>query len=533
MNYASGSLAAPAATGNQDITTLGFQPKFIRLTCVKQTTEADGAPAALSKGMTDFTTHCCVAVIADDAATPTNTYTKPSGNVLEVLLNGGGTVESTVDTASALSNGFRLHWSVVSANAWQIYWEAWGGSDITVKVGTWAPSGTGLKSLSGLGLGGRPDMLMFLASQSAAGANGTIGVGACSGVGQEYATCFDWADNRTSSPTTRYWHKPVSILLELAGTAELDAICSSLDPDGFTMNFSTNAAVGNVLYYAAIRGGRWKVGYDTAPAATGTKQTSGIGFQPVCVRYFGSANVANSGIVTGQNRYFEGKSIGVNTSKNVSCSVKSGATPSQTKASMANKAIRALNADGTTVLNSDMSAWDSDSFTLNYTNTQSGYEFGYFAFATVGNQVLVADRAVNVGLWTNDGGSADPLLMAGSISDLTSDSTYVTGPASPTSVSKVRFKLQNANAPGNLTFGNFTMKVRYKKDVTPGTDRIDMNVRLYQGGGSTFGGGTLIASRAYPNVGAVTEDDYNLSAGEISAITDWTDLYVEFDEIKV
>jgi len=56
-----------------------------------------------------------------------------------------------------------------------------------------------------------------------------------------------------------------------------------------------------------------------------------------------------------------------------------------------------------------------------------------------------------------------------------------------------------------------------------------MTVKLYQGGGNSIGGGTLIATFTRNNVSTtVTEYTETLSSGEANSITDYTDLYLEF-----
>jgi hypothetical protein len=68
---------------------------------------------------------------------------------------------------------------------------------------------------------------------------------------------------------------------------------------------------------------------------------------------------------------------------------------------------------------------------------------------------------------------------------------------------------------------------RTGKDSTGGAT-INMTVKLYQGGGNTVGGGTLIASFSRNAVDALTTYEETLSGGQADTITDYTDLYLEF-----
>jgi hypothetical protein len=349
--------------------------------------------------------------------------------------------------------------------------------------------------------------------------------------GQDYAIAVDNTDALTATPVCRYSHKASAIHQHAAGTAQLDATMTSLDVDGFTMNFATHAATTYSIFYMAIKGGRWKVGSGNSPTAAGNQAYTGVGFTPVGATIFGMAFAAGTSIGQGDSFWILG---GINpdaTGRALGYRV-GNAINQRSSAGYAAKCIHVLASSTAIRLEGNPTSLDADGFTINFTTVNAtAFEFGWLTFASSGSpQALAPAIAANVGEWTNENGIADPTAMAGSINDLTSDATWVQGPPSPTVVKKVRFKLQMANAPGP---GAMTMKTRYKKDFAGGADRIDMNVRLYQGGGSTFGAGTLIASRSLPNVGAQAEDDHTLTSGEAALITDWTDLYVEMDEIKV
>lgn len=128
------------------------------------------------------------------------------------------------------------------------------------------------------------------------------------------------------------------------------------------------------------------------------------------------------------------------------------------------------------------------------------------------------------GAWTTQaGGSA----LAAAIDETTpEDADYITSEASP-STSPCRVKLDSLGDPESST--GHIIRWRISKDVTGG-GTIGMTVSLYQGGGDVLGAGTLIADFVRANVSdAWTTFEETLSAGEANAITDYGDLYVEFE----
>lgn len=384
--YKTGVFVANTATGNQAITGLGFTPKALRLFAVPVTSDAEAAPGNFAVGMTDFTNSRCIAVAVDDNVATSNSATDASTNLLKLLLTGTPTTDAIASIVSADADGFTINWSDAPSSAWQIHYEAWGGTDITnVEVGTWAPgSGTGNKAKTGMAF--KPDVVILACSEVASGSSAVsanMGISAFSGASQEYAFVIGSTDARTATVVARYWHKAVSLLLQASGTAELDATCVSLDSAGWTLNFATHVATTYAIYYMAIKGGKWKVGSDTAPAGTGTKQTSGIGYQPIGVSFFGNLQPTQSAITSGQDIVSVGGSYGVNTSRAVAATY-TNAINQRSAGGYAAKALHCDSGTATTLAEADMSAWDSDSFTLNWTTNAGSVarEFGYIAFGS-------------------------------------------------------------------------------------------------------------------------------------------------------
>jgi hypothetical protein len=93
------------------------------------------------------------------------------------------------------------------------------------------------------------------------------------------------------------------------------------------------------------------------------------------------------------------------------------------------------------------------------------------------------------------------------------------------SASVMRVKLGGGSDPGTGT--GHVIHWRTGKDTTGGP-QVDVMVKLRQGGGNAAGGGTLIASFTRTDVDALTTYAETLSEAQGNAITDYSDLYLEF-----
>jgi hypothetical protein len=138
----------------------------------------------------------------------------------------------------------------------------------------------------------------------------------------------------------------------------------------------------------------------------------------------------------------------------------------------------------------------------------------------VGTQILLASADSVDGAWTDQAGGSS--LFAAIDEAAASDSDYIRSELNP-SASGCRVKLSSGGDPHVST----DHVISWRTGKTGGAT-INMTVKLYQGGGDSLGGGTLIASFARDNVGALTTYEETLSGAEADSITDYTDLYLEF-----
>lgn len=136
-----------------------------------------------------------------------------------------------------------------------------------------------------------------------------------------------------------------------------------------------------------------------------------------------------------------------------------------------------------------------------------------------GSQLILASADSIDGQWTNEAGNNTNLYD--SINEASySDTDFIVSSSVLEEHETCRFKLASALDPG--CEGGHIISLRFKKKAfTPYI--TNLIVRLLQGN-------TTIASTTYMDIGlTVTENSFTLTPAEASAITDYTDLYVEFE----
>lgn len=136
------------------------------------------------------------------------------------------------------------------------------------------------------------------------------------------------------------------------------------------------------------------------------------------------------------------------------------------------------------------------------------------------------------GNWVNQAGSNVNLYQ--SIDELPpgqniDDTDFIRSEILPNN-SGVRIKLTALADPASSV--QHEIHWRPGKDLTGGP-QVNMTVTLRQGGGTTLGGGTQIATFTRNNVDAFTTYIEQLSGVEADSITDYSDLYLEFYATQV
>lgn len=398
-----------AATGNNVVTGVGFQPKLVMLYESGYFVGFDTIDGWLQFGLGaayDTTAGNQRSIYGDcnDGTLPTDNVSNwDSAKVIHTNRNGNIATVSAIGT-----DGFTTNWSAAGDNN-RMYYACLGGTDITnVKVGhiTTPTSGTtGNQAYTGIGF--QPDVLILF---------GNIGTSSGSNA-RHYDQCVGFAtsssnqacsinvskDAVSTTSAKRYQRSDNAVCYALLDTTTtttkaLEGALVSMNADGFTINWTTVGTVGasKNVNYIAIKGGKFKVGAVSSPTA-GTapvsQATTGVGFRPKGL-FMSSVGAVSSTSVQGTAQISFG--AGTTSADRHSCfsgendAASAGQTMNINKSakivSMYN--IVAAQASSTVNAEADITTLDSDGFTLSWT-TKSGttaYECIYLA---AGDAVVV------------------------------------------------------------------------------------------------------------------------------------------------
>ena len=126
-----GQTARPTATGDQDFTGAGFEPVGLSIvggfpvtndleTTILQIIQGAGEATGT---VVDHST-----VLNSEATINSNCDQRSAGAKVYTGINSAGTIVAEADLTAWLSNGFRLNWPTVDANARLFHWTAWGNA---------------------------------------------------------------------------------------------------------------------------------------------------------------------------------------------------------------------------------------------------------------------------------------------------------------------------------------------------------------------------------------------------------------------
>jgi hypothetical protein len=335
-----GTFTAKNGGTNNVITGVGFRPKAIILWCVAQTADGFGASYSVSLGFgADPTgsslTQCQMSAWASDAVASTTSFsgvTSDDANIINLNSITAGNIYSDVPLISLDSDGFTLGPALGNnaSGAYVIHYLALGGTDITnAKVFEHFPvipvSGTSSQAFTGLGFA--PDFLAFLSSMintATTGKHGitssTLGFGAAVRNGGQIGSGWsDWpGGSKTNVTTTEESGTAIIAPTGASGAGDSQDMygsVTSFDADGFTALFTHFVTLGTMRNFAlALQGGLYYVGQDVQPVGPtpGKKATSGFGFKPSGMLFFGNGLPAQHGVAPGDMRYSFGGSDGQN-----------------------------------------------------------------------------------------------------------------------------------------------------------------------------------------------------------------------------
>jgi hypothetical protein len=218
-----------------------------------------------------------------------------------------GALAGALDFTSFDADGFTCVIDTQFAVDLRVHFLALGGVGITNAKGgdVLEPAATGAQATTGLGFA--PDVVFFF---------GTVNSPAPPTNGGHHAYSFGFAarssgqacvsirdqDNLGNADTSR-WQRDDTVIARALGNniaVASRAGMTSLDSDGFTLNWGTRALTGAHNWYLALKGGTWKCGKVNGQDDTVTTiPVSGIGIEPAAVLFMGANNVENLATLNG------------------------------------------------------------------------------------------------------------------------------------------------------------------------------------------------------------------------------------------
>lgn len=364
-NFEVGTIAAKTSTGTQAYSLTGsFTPKLLILWGIRRTTDGNELDFARSFGAAISSTSRFAgydAVIDDNSL---NGYGGMIQDKVYHLVDDGGTVLSSADLDSFGAGSFTLDFTT-AGSAYSIGYLAIGGADVNAYIGNFAGQGTtGSQAITGVGF--QPTAVLFHSSDLSTTQWGTVANGTVSGFfGCATASTEEWAmawDHRSINSTTNDSRQTASNCLLEGDTATGLADFTSMDSDGFTVNWTT--ADDSYYYFVAINGVDAFAGNNTQKTSTGTQAYTGVGFQPDVLLMMGT----DDAVLDTSRTDIWGHSIGATdaTSEFAIWYGENRSTGSD-MSQAADETIQSYNA-GTPTLNAEanISSFDSDGYTLNW-----------------------------------------------------------------------------------------------------------------------------------------------------------------------
>lgn len=299
-----GAFNIGTATGDVDVTTVGFQPKCVIFWWTGQTANTDrvgegatGAGTAIVMGCgfavstTPSTGQRASAIFDLDGAAAADTDCCHINGVI-CSSSGAGAFTGKATLTSFLSNGFRVNVSDAFPSSMRIGFMALGGSDITdLAVHDIAePAATGNVGYT-LSPAFQPDFLFFIGTQNTTAADAaqindsSFMLGWAKGTGTaDQRVMLGSSDEASGTMDTDGYGADtdcLGMIVVAGGNMNALARLNSFDASGFTLNWTARAVTNRRYHALAIKGPQFAVGSVTLSSTLNADLVaSGFGFQP-------------------------------------------------------------------------------------------------------------------------------------------------------------------------------------------------------------------------------------------------------------
>jgi hypothetical protein len=307
LNFAHGSIQSlttdPVSTTYTVVT--NFQPKAIRFYWVglqsNPPTPASSQTVAERRGVGFWSSttgnNFSVGTFSADNSGNADCGSIYIENGVVVTVDGTGTLDGRISVNSSSATGFILILNDVLPANITIFYEVWGGDEITdVTVGSIAePAATGNNSYAAGGFLSTDtnNCIMFAGVQSvnAAGTGQAqdsglhIGFATGTATTNQVTVCGNSDDGSATMDTDGYNRtgECLSMIVIAGGNPNARAVLTVFSDNAFTLNWLARATTNRRSMYMAIRGGQWQAGSTTIAGNT-LNSTATIGDVPFNIR---------------------------------------------------------------------------------------------------------------------------------------------------------------------------------------------------------------------------------------------------------
>jgi hypothetical protein len=375
-----GQFTSPTSTGNQDITSVGFQPQLVLMMMNNRTAAGFEIDSEMTLGAAvSSSSRFHVSYAAQDFFSSCDSRHADNKCIAQYAI--GPTLVEEADFVSFLSNGFRINWSTANASQRLIDYFCIGGiSNVAIKQFTSATS-TGNQAITGVGF--QPDAMAIFAmyAGTAPPANATdarMVTGFTDGTNDRCVSAF--VQDGTGNVVRAKKNNAVINSLASGGTILERASLNSFDSDGFTLNWSTVSGVARYYWAVCLKGVNTIVG--TISQTSSGNQAYSIGHATKAAMFSMDGNTTDDTV----NTSLATMSFGVaddnsDLAKYVS---RDSAFDDALQADDSNDCIVDLDLDdGSTIFAGDIASLDSNGFTVNWSPVDvPGREVYYMSFSS-------------------------------------------------------------------------------------------------------------------------------------------------------
>jgi len=251
-----GTVTYPNTTGDFSETGVGFQPKAVVL-CTSyggmSSSSAQDSRFNIGMAVSSSSRFSLYGGTDDNQATSDAFKVDSVSFILERSLTGAGSIDVQTDFVSMDADGFTLNNTDAPGGTNQLPYIAYGGT-INTFIGQLTQPGDGNQVITGVGF---EPSFTFLNSIQSSGSfdtvlnNNTINLGFGDSVNNANVRAFDF-DGQSTTNNFHSGSNTKAFLAASSGSSSGDAVYTSNDPDGFTLNWSNTSGSTRRLHYLSI-----------------------------------------------------------------------------------------------------------------------------------------------------------------------------------------------------------------------------------------------------------------------------------------